>query len=139
MNPHKYLRAYMAGLVVPTLAFPVGVLVFALDRYVYNDPLPIERVMVFPMALVPLLWGLWNVLYIASHSRTHLSIGFHGAILPFLLGPLGIVLTLALHFEIPGFAAHIFPILAPVAVILYYLIWKYVVHFLNGVLGIAGA
>lgn len=139
MNPHKYLRAYMAGLVVPTLAFPAVVLVFALDRYVYNSPLPVERVVVFPTAFVPLLWGLWNVLYVRSHARTHLSIGFHGAILPFLLGPLGMLLTRALHFEIPGFAAHIFPILAPVAVILYYLIWKYVVHFLNGVLGIAGA
>lgn len=139
MNPHKFLRAYMAGLVVPTLAFPVGVLVFVIDRYVYNDPLPLERVMIFPMAFIPLLWGFWNVLYVASHSRTHLSIGIHGAILPFLLGPLGILLTVALHFQIPGFAAHIFPILAPVALIVYYLLWKYVVQFLNGVLGIGGA
>lgn len=139
MNPHKFLRAYMAGLVVPTLAFPVGVLVFVIDRYVYNDPLPLERVMIFPMAFIPLLWGFWNVLYVASHSRTHLSIGIHGAILPFLLGPLGILLTVALHVQIPGFAAHIFPILAPVALIVYYLLWKYVVQFLNGVLGIGGA
>ena len=137
MNPHKYLRAYMAGLVVPTLAFPVGVLVFVINRYVYHDPLPLERLMVFPLALVPLLWGLWNVLYVASHSLTHLSIGIHGAVLPFILGPLGMLLTLALHFEIPNFASRIFPILAPVALIVYYLLWKYVVHFFNAVLGIA--
>jgi hypothetical protein len=126
----------MAGLVVPTFAFPVGVLAFAIERYVYGNMLPIERVVIFPMALVPALWGLWNMLYVASHSRTHFSIGIHGAILPFLLGPLGLALTLALHFQIPGFAAHIFPILAPVALIVYYLLWKYVVQFLNGVLGI---
>jgi hypothetical protein len=137
MNPHKYLRAYMAGLVVPTLAFPVGVVAFVIERYVYGNMVPLERVIIFPVAFVPLLWGFWNMLYVASHTRTHLSIGIHGAILPFLLGPLGIVLTLALHFQIPGFAAHIFPILAPVALIMYYLLWKYVVHFLNGVLGIA--
>lgn len=137
MNPHKYLRAYMAGLVVPTLAFPVGVVAFVIERYVYGNMVPLERVIIFPVAFVPLLWGFWNMLYVASHTRTHLSMGIHGAILPFLLGPLGIVLTLALHFQIPGFAAHIFPILAPVALIMYYLLWKYVVHFLNGVLGIA--
>jgi len=136
MNPHKYLRAYMAGLLVPTLALPVLVLAFVMERYVFGEMLPIERVMIFPMAFVPLLWGLWNMLYVASRARTHLSIGIHGAILPFLLAPLGILLTLALHFQIPGFASHIFPIVAPVGLILYYLLWKYVVHFLNGVLGI---
>ena len=137
MNPHKYLRAYMAGVVVPTLAFPVGVLAFVFERYVYGNMVPLERVIIFPVAFVPLLWGFWNMLYVASHTRTHLSIGIHGAILPFLLGPLGIVLTLALHFQIPGFATHIFPIVAPVGLIVYYLLWKYVVHFFNGVLGIA--
>lgn len=137
MNPHKYLRAYMAGLVVPTLVLPVIVLAFVMERYVFGDMLPIERFMIFPLALVPLLWGFWNMLYLASRARTHLSIGIHGAILPFLLGPLGLLLTLALHFQIPGFASHIFPIAAPVALIMYYLLWKYVVHFLNGVLGIA--
>jgi len=95
------------------------------------------RVMIFPMAVVPPLWGLWNMLFIASHSRTHFPIGFHGVLLPFLLGPLGILLTLALDFRIPGFATHIFPILALVGLTAYYLIWKYVVSFLNTVLGIA--
>lgn len=137
MNPHKYLRAYMAGLVLPTLALPVAVLVFLINRYVYHDLFPVERLMIFPLALVPLLWGLWNVLYVASHSRTHLSIGIHGAILPFILGPLGMLLTAALQFEIPHFASRIFPIIAPVVLIVYYLLWKYVVHFFNAVLGIA--
>ncbi|MGB2589437.1 MAG: hypothetical protein WAJ96_02220, partial [Candidatus Acidiferrum sp.] len=67
----------------------------------------------------------------------HLSIGIHGALLPFLLAPLGVLLTLALKFEIPNFASHIFPVLAPVALIVYYLAWKYIVSFLNAVVGIA--
>jgi hypothetical protein len=93
--------------------------------------------MIFPMAVVPPLWGLWNILFIASHSRTHLSIGFHGALLPFLLGPLGILLTHALDFHIPNFTTHFFPILAPVALIAYYLVWKYFVSFLNRVVAIS--
>lgn len=137
MNQHTYLRAFMAGIVVPTLVLPIGVTVFAIARYACNFSIPLERVMIFPMAVVPFLWGLWNMLFIASHAKTHLSLGIHGAVLPFLLGPLGILLTLALNFQIPGFASHIFPILAPVALIVYYLAWKYIVGFLNAVLGIA--
>jgi hypothetical protein len=137
MNLHTYLRAYIAGIAVPTIVLPIAVAVFAIARYVYNFSLPLERVMIFPMAVVPLLWGLWNVLFVASHSRTHLPIGFHGAILPFILGPLGILLTGALDFQLPNFASHYFPILAPIGLIAYYLAWKYFVGFLNAVLGIA--
>ena len=98
---------------------------------------PIERVLVFPMALVPNLWGLWNMLFIASHSRTHLPIGLHGALLPFVLAPLGILLLHVLDFPALPLFAHIFPIAAPIGLIAYYLVWKYLVHFLNAVLGIA--
>ena len=73
MNPHKYLRAYMAGIVVPTIVIVLGVIIFCIARYVYNFPPPLERIMIFPMAAVPNLWGLWNMLFIASRSRTHLS------------------------------------------------------------------
>ncbi len=137
MNQHKYLRAYMAGIVVPTIVLLIGVTAFCIARYVYHFPAPIERVMIFPMAVVPNLWGLWNMLFIASRSRTHLSIGFHGALLPFLLGPLGILLTSLLNFSIPGFATHALPILAPLGLIVYYLAWKYVVGFLNRVVSLA--
>lgn len=137
MSQHTYLRAYMAGIVVPTLVLLAGVTVFCIARYVCNVPLAIERVMIFPMAVVPNLWGLWNMLFVASHARTRLSIGLHGVILPLLLGPLGIFLTRALDFQIPNFASHYFPIIAPIGLIFYYLAWKYFVGFLNAVLGIA--
>ena len=136
MNRHTYLRAYMAGIAVPNLVLVLAVTAFTIARYAYHWPVALERVMIFPMAAVPNLWGLWNMLFIASHSRTHLSIGLHGAILPFLLGPLGLLMTSALKFEIPGFVSHIFPVIAPVFLIVYYLVWKYIVHFLNAVLGL---
>ena len=136
MNRHPYLRAYMAGIFVPTLAVLVGVAVFSIARYAYSFPAPIERVMIFPMAVVPNLWGLWNMLFLVSHSKTHLSIGLHGALLPLLLGPLGLLLMHALDLRIPQFLS-ILPVLGVVALAAYYLVWKYVVSFLNGVLGIA--
>jgi hypothetical protein len=137
MNQHPYLRAYMAGIVVPNIVLVLGVTAFTIARYAYGFPIALERVMIFPMAAVPNLWGLWNMLFLATHSRTHLSIGLHGAILPFLLAPLGLLMTTVLNFQISGFASHIFPILAPVAIVVYYLVWKYIVHFFNAVLGVA--
>ncbi len=137
MNRHTYLRAYMAGIVVPTIFFLVIATVFYIWRYVYNVPVPIERVLVFPMAVVPNLWGLWNILFVASHTRTHLPIGLHGALLPFVLAPLGILLLRALNFPAIPYFSHIFPIVAPIGLIAYYLLWKYLVRSLNEVLGLS--
>ncbi|HET8924147.1 MAG TPA: hypothetical protein VFN26_14255 [Candidatus Acidoferrum sp.] len=137
MNQHIYLRAYMAGISVPTVFLLVVATVFTVVRYVYNVPVPIERVIVFPMAVVPNVWGLWNILFVALRTRSRLSIGIFGALLPILLAPLGIVVASLLNFPIPPFAAHFFPIAAPVGLIVYYLAWKYLVGFLNRVLEIA--
>lgn len=137
MNQHKYLHAYMAGIVVPTMALVIGVTAFCIARYLYNFPAPLERFMIFPMAVVPNLWGLWNMLFVASHARTRLSIGLHGALLPFLLAPLGILLTRTLDFQLPIFSVHIFPVLALVGLSAYYLLWKYLVSFLNRAVNLA--
>ena len=137
MNQHPYLRAYLAGIAVPTPVLLGVMTAYTVFRYVYNFPVPVERFIVFPMAVVPNAWGLWNVLFVALRSRVRLSVGLHGSILPILLGPLGLVVSVLLKFSIPGFAAHAFPILAPLALIVYYLVWKYVVGYLNRLLGIA--
>jgi hypothetical protein len=137
MNRHPYLRAYLAGICVPTIFLLVVATAFTFLRYVYSFPVPVERVIVFPMAVVPNLWGLWNILFLASHERLHLSLGLHGALLPFLLAPLGMLATGLLNFSIPAFVAHVFPFAAPIALILYYLVWKHLVGALNSELGIA--
>jgi hypothetical protein len=137
MNKHPFLRAYLAGICVPTVFLLVVATAFTLLRYVYNFPVPIERVIVFPMAFVPNAWGLWNVLFLVWHERLHLSLGLHGALLPFLLAPLGILVTSLLNFSLPYFSQHIFPFAAPIGLIVYYLAWKYLVGALNAELGIA--
>lgn len=137
MNKHIYLRAYMAGIVFPTIFLLVVTVIFCIARYVYNIPVPIERVIVFPMAVVPNLWGLWNILFIAIHGRRNLPIGLHGAILPFLLAPLGYMMTRILDFPVPHFVFGYLPVAFCIAVIAYYLVWKYLVNFVNGVMSIA--
>ena len=137
MTQHTYLRAYLAGIAVPTVFLLVVMTGYCVLRYVYDFPVPVERVIVFPMAVVPNVWGLWNILFVALRRRWQLTIGLHGAILPFLLLPLGFLVAGLLNFRFPSFAAKTLPIAAPVALIVYYLAWKYLVGFLNRVVEVA--
>ncbi|HVS75019.1 MAG TPA: hypothetical protein VHE23_06300 [Candidatus Acidoferrales bacterium] len=137
MNKHAYLRAYLAGIAVPTVFLMVIMTFYSVLRYAYGFPVPVERVIVFPMAVVPNIWGLWNILYLALRSRRHLPLGLHGAILPFLLAPAGYLVTRLLDFAIPSHVVAGFPFVFPIGLALYYLAWKYLVGFLNAELGIA--
>lgn len=135
MKSHPYLRAYMAGIAFPTPFLLVAFAGFIIGRYVVNVPIPIERIVVFPLALIPNLWGIWNVLYVFLAGRGRLPIGLHGAILPFVIAPGLYYLARALDvvtFPLAGLAIGF-----PIAVALYYLIWKYAVGSLNRVMGLA--
>jgi hypothetical protein len=148
MNSHPYLRAYMAGIAVPTPLLLVALTVFSIARFVFNVPIPIERVIIFPMAIIPNLFGVWNMLYLASSSHTRLPLGIHGAILPFILAPAGFLLGRSLGFlRVTGHGLSYFgaievhyalvALVFPAALIVYYLIWKYLIGFFNRVAGIA--
>jgi hypothetical protein len=148
MNTHPYLRAYMAGIFLPSLLLLVLLTAFVVSRLVFQVPVPIERVIVFPMALIPNLFGLWNILFVWLRPHRHLPIGLHGALLPLIMAPLAGTgacwlgfLTVGTH-GITWFGAITLPyfFIAPwflAAVAVYYLVWKYIVGFLNRVLGIA--
>jgi hypothetical protein len=144
MRPHPYLRAYMAGIVVPTLFLLVIMTVYAVfafylevpSQFVLEMPAPpLQRAIVFPMAVVPNLWGVWNILHQMLRSRARLPLGLHGALLPLLLVPAGVALARALDvFSIQ--LRYALPI-APIGMAVYYLAWKYLVGFLNEEMGIA--
>src|SRR5258708_25638096 len=61
MNTHPYLRAFLAGIFVPTLILPGMLLLFLLVHYAYQPSFPVERSLIFPMSLLPVGSGLWNV------------------------------------------------------------------------------
>lgn len=148
MNTHPYLRAFLAGAFVPTLLLPIMLAGFIVVRLGLQIPFPIERGLVFPMALVPSLWALWNMLWLCTHAHTNLSIGVHGAALPLLLLPAGTLVATCLGILALGntgvtwFQSCYVPYawIAPcflAALAGYYLVWKYIVGFVNRVLGIA--
>src|SRR2546427_12985362 len=83
------------------------------------------------------VWGVWNMLYLILQSRRRLPIGLHGAIIPFLLAPLAFTITRIVGFAIPAFAVTMFPLIFPVAVLVHYLLWKHLVSFCNGLMGVA--
>jgi len=124
----------MAGIAVPTPFLVVAVTGFTIARTLFRVPLPLEHVIIFPMAVVPNAWGLWNVLRVAAGAGGRWPIGAHGAVLPLVLMPLGLLLAriFAIDFITPAFLATI----APVAVAIYYLAWKYLVGYCNALLGV---
>jgi hypothetical protein len=148
MNTHPYLRAFLAGAFVPTLILPLMLTGFIFLRLVMLVPFPFERGLVFPLALVPSLWALWNMLWVGSYPRTHLPIGIHGALLPLLLMPCGATLATCLGIlklgqsGVTWFHSFYIPYLVIALLFLgalagYYLLWKYIVGFVNRTLGIA--
>lgn len=144
MRPHPYLRAYMAGIVVPTLFLLVIMLVNAYQRFYFEVPnqfvlglpaYPLERALLFPMAIVPNAWGAWNMLYLALRSRVRLPLGVHGSLLVLILIPGGVALarvldtfSIQMQFAVP---------MIPIGMGVYYLAWKYLVGPLNHEMGIA--
>ncbi len=148
MRAHPYVRAYMAGIVVPTLFLLLVVALSAFQRYYFEvssqfvipmPSAPLTRAYLFPMAVVPNAWGAWNMLFLALSNRRprRLSLGLHGALLVLLMIPVGVALasllddfTIQMRFALP---------MIPVGMAVYYLAWKHLVGRLNAEVGIADA
>ncbi len=136
MNKHPYLRAYLAGIAFPTMGLLVAMTVFSVARLIYHVPIPIERIIIFPMALVPNAWGVWNILYVRLQPRRPYPIGLHGAVLAFLIAPLALTVSGLLDIAFMT-RLQVVVVALPVGVVIYYLLWKHIVAFFNELLGIA--
>lgn len=129
-GPHRYLRAYLAGIAFPTIMLIVIVTTFVSLAVSGVIEWTWAMLMIFPMAVVPNLWGLWNVAFIKLSESRKPNIGLHGAVLPLLIAPTGYLLARLTGHELPfpmvGLAAGVM-----LTVLGYYLIWKYIVSYLN--------
>jgi hypothetical protein len=74
------------------------------------------------------------MLYVRLREHRHVPIGLHGALLVVLIVPIGFSVAKLLGFALPY---HFLGVLGPAAALAaYYLLWKYVVNFLNELLEI---
>jgi hypothetical protein len=93
--------------------------------------MPGRAVPVVPVVLLPILWGLWNLLWARRNPR--LSIGAWGAVFGFAVaaGVNGYLWAAGVWFR----AAALLLVFLPV---LYWLLWRLVVGPLNEALGVEG-
>jgi hypothetical protein len=131
MRRHPFLRAYMAGALLPTWVLLMVLAAYLAAHAGGRVPAGLERAIVFPMAVVPNAWGLWNLLYVALRLRQRLSIGAFGALLPLALVPAGLALAAALDLRF--YTLHQAAVVLPIAMAAYFIAWKCGVAFLNRV------
>jgi hypothetical protein len=130
---HPYLRAYLAGIALPTMIIPIVIAGLAI-LHPTGHGFRIEEVAIFPIGLVPNAWGLWNMLYARLRARRELSSGPFGAALVFVLAPLAYGIQYALGKML--WTPELFAIGLPMALVGYYLAWKVVVARFNDILGV---
>jgi hypothetical protein len=113
----------MAGVLLPTWALLIVLSPYVVAHAMYRTPPGLDRAIVFPMAVLPNVWGLWNVLYVCLRLRQRVPIGVFGPILLFSwLRPVShFHLRLDLGFYTLRHAAAAIPLISAV----YYLAWKY--------------
>jgi hypothetical protein len=129
---HRYIRAYLAGVALPTLVVcAAGLLIVGVfDRL----DISVQRALILPLATNPLIWGVWNVAWVALGPQRRALIGWYGVLLAVLL--IGVGLLVARRLDVSGItlregAAALVPI-----GIAYYVLWRYGVSFLNSVVGL---
>ena len=128
MIRRRELLAYLvgAGTAGTILVGPYVLRILAGDVF-----LPGRAVPVVPVVLLPVLWGIWNLLWARRHPP--LSIGVWGAMLGLAAGS-GINIYLrAVRLWFPAAAALI--VFLPAV---YWLMWRLVVGPLNEALGVEG-
>jgi hypothetical protein len=128
-----YLRAMIAGIFLPSIILPI-ILMIA-DGSGRSDLLQF----LFPH-VIPLLWGLWNVLYFLSlrnwlPGNETIKLLLAGGILGFIIAAIGVF-----WFQIPSSYLGIqeerqyLPLV--IGPVLYSVLWLFVVGPLNHIVGI---
>ena len=128
MLRRRELLAYLvgAGTAGTILVGPYTLRMVAGGIYMPGRTMPMA-----PVVLLPILWGVWNLLWARRHP--HVSIGVWGAMLGFL-GACGVNLYLAAAGAWFPAAALLIPFLP----VVYWLFWRLVVGPLNEAVGVEG-
>jgi len=130
---YPYLRAFMAGITLPTMVVPAIIALVSMQHSSVR-PFHLEDVVFFPVGLVPSAWGLWNILYVRLRRHRDVPLGVFGAALLIPLGLAGYAIQTALGKMI--WTNEVLVVGVPIAIVFYYLAWKHIVRRLNDLLGV---
>ena len=132
----KYVKAFIAGLAFPATVFPILYSGVYLGGQGEVRTVPVQF---FPL-FIPLVFGLWNDLYFLIGKRCpvrdrNVRLWAHGGILGFLAAVFGVFVIgiPALLFNVTGGIQYLPLVVVP---IVYGLIWRYVVKYLNDLVGL---
>ena len=128
----KYVKAFIAGLVVPSILIPI----------LLSIAITVEKPQVLDILflhLLPIIWGIWNVLYfvVFKHfsDNKNARLLLTGAVLGFGVAIYGVfVLNIPALLGFPSYM-HYVPLVA--APIVYAILWRVAVSPVNHVLDIA--
>jgi len=124
------IKAFVAGIVVPSILLPF----MMLGALAFGKPQVLTLVF---LHFIPLVWGIWNVLYIAFFKR--LFPGDANTRLQVAGGVLGLLVAIyaIFHLELPsllGFSGWFYYVPLIAAPIVYAIVWRYLVKPLNTLL-----
>jgi hypothetical protein len=131
-DAHRNVRAFLAGVALPSIVVCAAELVAA-AAYDRLAP-PYQRALLLPIAVNPVVWGLWNALWFALGPGKRARIGWHGVLLGALLIGVGVLAAPALG------VCGVTPQRGAIALIptsaAYYVFWRYGVAVLNSLVGL---
>lgn len=128
----QYIKAFISGAIFPGIFMPIALLIATLKGNT-------ELTNLTSLHLIPIIWGIWNILYFAFFKNSlkaslNIRLLITGGILGLILASYAVFwLDLPTILGIPT-QVHCLPLL--VAPILYALIWRYVVKYLNDMVGL---
>ena len=120
----------MAGIVPPTAMSLVVYVLMTLGHSLFALQFPpVENVIIFPLVVIPNMWGIWNGIRAVMTKR--LPLATHGALLPIINFALGYAVVRTANFAISTQMMRFGPVSLLMTMTIYYLVWKFAVGFLN--------
>jgi len=132
----KYIKYFSAGLLFPAVFLPI---VFGVLCAFGHQSVRSGHLIVIPLA-IPIVFGLWNILYFLIGDKCPIKSRYcrlwaHGVILGLLLAPIGVFC-----FQVPqrlfGLTGNWIYLAFVFVPLIYGVIWRYVIHYLNQTFGL---
>lgn len=136
MTLKKFVKAFIAGMALPAIFLPLA---YTILYFYVHGPFAAHALQFIPMFL-PLAWGLANAIYIklqeeSSPKGVNSGLIVTGACLGFLVAVFG-VFIIHVPSMVFGHASSLQYLPLVLVPIIYAILWRYVVKWINKLLGV---